>query len=429
MMHPGVQPFQYVHGTNSAVEWKNWLKTFEIFMKACNNEKEEGDRCAKLLHYAGPKVQQVYFTLKDPVHDENTHANQQGPWSIDYVQSKTEYDRMVEKLNGFFAPKRNATYERHLFRKMKQSKGEKIDTFVMRLRQQAELCEYADRIEEFIKDQLTEGCTSGELRKKILKRSHDSLDEILKNARIDEIVTEEHEAFKNSQGSNATPVTEEVHKIESNTRFQRKQWQGNSSKLSKFGNPLKFQDTICNRCGFKGHIASDVGCPAKGKQCHKCGGRDHFQRKCLSKKRRIPKEEISRSEKKPKIEEEKVQLISNYDKGYDDDKINIDKDGYEEDCMCITTGMDNTVKCKIGGIEATAIIDSGCLCDLVDEKTWLALISANVVVHEKKKDSDRNFKTYGGHSLTVLGTFLAVLETYTKKIQAKFTSSKARENF
>lgn len=48
----GPQPFNYeIHGNNSALEWKNWLRSFELYIKVirCDNDT---DKCSMLLHYA-----------------------------------------------------------------------------------------------------------------------------------------------------------------------------------------------------------------------------------------------------------------------------------------------------------------------------------------------------------------------------------------
>lgn len=135
-----------MHGNNSAIEWKNWLRTFEVFIKACHHDPDrEIDMCSKLLHHAGPKVQQVYAALQEESTPKEVRS---GPLADGYVVEQSDYVRMVDKLNNFFAPKRNPTYERHVFRKMKHAKDEKVDLFVMKLRQQAELCELGDRLEE-----------------------------------------------------------------------------------------------------------------------------------------------------------------------------------------------------------------------------------------------------------------------------------------
>ena len=55
-------------------------------------------------------------------------------------------------------------------------------------------------------------------------------------------------------------------------------------------NPLtstqgRFQgrDKICYRCGLMGHFGRDPQCPARGKTCRKCRGKDHFEKVCKTK--------------------------------------------------------------------------------------------------------------------------------------------------
>ena len=40
---------------------------------------------------------------------------------------------------------------------------------------------------------------------------------------------------------------------------------------------------MCYRCGLSGHFGRDPQCPAKGKTCRKCQGRDHFEKVCKTK--------------------------------------------------------------------------------------------------------------------------------------------------
>lgn len=410
-----IQPFQYVHGNNSAVEWKNWLRTFEIFMLASRTkEMTDTDLCAKLLHYAGPKVQQVYASLKE-------EPQSFGPLAAGYVTAKAEYDRMIDKLNGFFAPKRNATYERHIFRRMKQAKGEKIDIFLMKLREQAELCEFGERSEEFLKDQLTEGCASTELRKKILKRSHHSLDEIIKDARIDEAVMEEQEVFKEAQAGASKLAEESVQKID----IKRPSDRSNTNARYEPNRFAKNADNTCHRCGFSGHHAADPKCPARGKECHKCGGRDHFARKCKSKPRYTangtkPKPySYGPPAKQQKVKDENVpvenvQLVCAQRQPCDDD------DDSDDVFMVTTNDSEKGVRCQIGGIPTKAIIDSGSKCNLIAEETWTWMKTAGIVVENKTKRSDRSFSAYGGYKLEVLGMFDATLNMVNKYTTAKF---------
>lgn len=113
--------------------------------------------------------------------------------------AKTQYRKIVEALTEYFAPKQNTSYERHVFRGMSQHKDERIDAFVMRLRTQADWCEFGRRVEENIKDQvnwlLVNWCWSGSLRRKILEQNHESLESVMKLCRIFESVANQEKIF------------------------------------------------------------------------------------------------------------------------------------------------------------------------------------------------------------------------------------------
>lgn len=82
-----------------------------------------------LVHFVGPSVQQLLQTLPDipGPRKRGTLVN------VDqYTPNMTSFGETVAKLNAFFLPKANATYERHVLRQMKQSTGEAMDAFTVR---------------------------------------------------------------------------------------------------------------------------------------------------------------------------------------------------------------------------------------------------------------------------------------------------------
>lgn len=290
----GVPPFNYTSGGNCATEWKVWLQQFEFFVKALPDTGAEIDWCALLLHYAGPKVQQVHLSLES---EAPTEEIRRGPLASGYV---TRYSALTKNLTDFFAPKRNPTYERCVFRKMKQLTNETIDVYAMRLREQAERCEFGDRLDEAMKDQITSCCSSKELRKKILCRRECMLDEIMTFGRIIETVEEEGKIFNEERNSAPSVPANDVNKIQHRRKFNGR-WQQNRK-----------QDEIsCGRCGRTGHSTKDEKCPAKDKKCRKCGMIGHFARKCFTKKRSAENDaEITPKLKQTKTEEN-VQWIDN----------------------------------------------------------------------------------------------------------------------
>lgn len=111
------------------------------------------------MYLAGQKVQELYATLPVPEHVNNAPH---GPLINGFVPHSMKYEMAVAKLNDHFQPKKNTIYERYELRQskaIKQEDEEKIAVFAMRLRKQAERCDFGDRFEEHIKDQLIEKCS------------------------------------------------------------------------------------------------------------------------------------------------------------------------------------------------------------------------------------------------------------------------------
>ncbi|XP_073814237.1 uncharacterized protein [Musca autumnalis] len=385
----GLLEFQFeIDDGNCAIKWNSWLRGFELFATA-NRITDCDEKYSWLLHYAGTKVQEVFFNLP---HTED--YVKRGPLIGGFIPHLNKYDDGVMKLQNFFAPKRNATYERHIFRKMKQEPNERIELFAVRLRTQAERCNFGNQIESNIKDQITEACSSDLLRRKILERGDDSLDEILKMARIIEAVSEQQKSFRTS-----------------NQDMRKRQFRSNQNN--------RFE---CYRCGTKGHKANDNRCPAKGKECSKCGGKNHFARKCMTTniRKRKRNEHYDENDSRYKslnratgnYETKRVQMVSSMEE-YDDNA--------DDNVFCISTSdSSNEIRCQIGGVETTAIIDSGSKYNVVDRENWMDLKSKNVNVIGRQKQTDKTFTAYGGKPLKLMGLFKAMVQIDGRSTIADF---------
>lgn len=309
--------------------------------------------------------------------------------SID--EEKSVYEETVEKLNGFFLPKTNSTYERHILRQMKQKDDEKIEVFVLRLRSQAERCGFGDQLNDNIKDQIIEKCTSAALRKELLKKGDAELEEILRVAKAFEAVNEQEKMF-NADKSAST--SNEVNKVD----FEKPK-----SKIE------------CTRCGLNGHKGTDEKCPAKGKICHLCGKHDHFSRKCLTRKRKQSgdnsfgrNKDRKRFGKEDTVKQEDGRANkSNKDKIKSGDVNKIDaKTNETKYVFCIGTSQStNEMKCNIGGIDTTAIVDSGSKYNVMDEQSWNQLKAKKIIVQNQRTETNVRFKAYGDNELPVLGVF------------------------
>lgn len=407
-MTMGPKPFEFkIDDGNCAIDWQNWLRSFEIFARA-NQIEAAILKKDWLLHFAGPKVQSIYFNLTSEIKEEEEEAERCGPLITGFVPFQRDpYTEMVATLQKFFAPKRNLSYERHVFRKMKQEKSERIDSFVMRLRTQAERCEFDTSQDENIKDQITCGCYSDSLRRKILERGDINLDAIMKIARIAEAVVEQQKEFSNGSKNDNKENSEmtEVCKIGNRPIV------GNRNNFNKAHGSME-----CARCGWKGHRANDEKCPAKGKSCTKCGKSNHFARKCRTRNaqdqdsKEVGQKNTSEPPAKMKRESQPVQAIGQTSQ-YDD----------YEDIFCDSTPTDaNKIWCHVGGIEVKVVVDSGSKYNIVDRDTWAELKAKNVQTSVRQKDVDIGFIAYSGHPLKFLGMFEANIQIGNKQMHAKF---------
>lgn len=218
-MMDGPSPFETDGSCGN--DWKIWLRGFEIYARA-NKVVDPDEKLNWMLHYAGAKVQTIFYSLPDKI--ENEESVSKGPLATGYVKcDMSGYEEAVTKLCQFFEPKQNTSYERHVFRQLKQKENERFDMFLIRLRDQAERCEFGDQLDGNIRDQITSGCSSDVLRRKILERGDSKLDNIIKLARIMEVVSKQQKSFKmvNTKGSDIDehPKVSDVCKIDVKNRF------------------------------------------------------------------------------------------------------------------------------------------------------------------------------------------------------------------
>jgi len=212
------------------------------------------------MHFAGREIQELYETLPTPGDVKDLGR---GPYAENFGVELSAYEVAVKTLNSYFLPKVNLTFERHELRKIKQAIGENISMFVLRLRKQAERCGLGQFKEEHIKDVLIENCLSPTLRRKLLFLGDAPLEKVLQEASIFESVQEQTRCI------------------------EQKLPKDNVSEVNEVKHIRKWKQE-CNRCGRVGHYSYDKNCPAEGKKCRKCGGKNHFAQKCRSSTRFQP---------------------------------------------------------------------------------------------------------------------------------------------
>lgn len=224
---------------NLSVNWKKFERVWENYEVATGLQSKPKElRTATLLTCIGSEALEIYDGL-----------------TFDTDVDKKDIDKVLEKFKVFCIGQTNEIYERFMFNKRDQAKGETIDEYVAALRSLAKTCKYGALENELIRDRIVMGLVDNNTRKKLLQERKLDLKKCIDICRTYEKTTVQ---MKEIQG------TEEVH-------FVKKKFKPSDRKTD--------HEIDCNFCGLR-HERNKQVCPAVGKRCHKCGKTGHFEKKC-----------------------------------------------------------------------------------------------------------------------------------------------------
>lgn len=151
------------------------MKRFENFIVACGIT-DDARKTALLLHYVGEDVYDTYSVLPDLPAPEAASA-------VSSTDDATPiYTAVRRKLDEYFEPRVNTTFEVYHFHQAEQLENESLDAFYARLRQLVKHCAFANADTE-IKNQILLSTTSTRLRRYAMQ--HDlNFQGIFKQARL-----------------------------------------------------------------------------------------------------------------------------------------------------------------------------------------------------------------------------------------------------
>ena len=235
-------------------------------MRINNAERKK----AILLHFAGPEVHDIFDTIITPAPAEGE-------------DTPNVYQVCINALNDYFIPQANVTFNTYKFRQMKQEQGESLDEFYARLKHQATLCAFDDRLDTEVKGQIIMGCNNAHLRRKELENNGMELATLIAKGKAME-QTEAQAAEIEAPNSASTNAI----------RGHKDRWTGKKNKHSPPPQPPRQRPPQQQRprqqhrqqqpghqrgpnksCGLCGgsypHRNGPTSCPAHGRTCNKCG--------------------------------------------------------------------------------------------------------------------------------------------------------------
>lgn len=232
---------------NVAENWKKFIQRFSLYKVASGYDlKEDKVQVALLLHVMGEEALDIFNTFT---------------WA--QAADADTYAKVVEKFEDYFIPQKNVVLERFHFNKAAQDDGEDFDHFVTKLRNLASTCEFETLKDSLIRDKIVVGINSNETRERLLRAGGDlTLGKAISMCQTAELTKVQMQALKADQTTEIGDVRKEK---SSRVQFQQQK------------KPVRNR---CGRCGSK-HVAGQ--CPAYGKTCSRCRGRNHFAKCCKTK--------------------------------------------------------------------------------------------------------------------------------------------------
>ncbi len=392
-------PLKLAIDSQIATNWILWKQQFEIYSIASGlQQKSKIVQSNTLLHCLGQDALVIYNTL-------------------DFGDQDKEDPKIVLKLfDAYFLPKKNVTLERHIFLSRYQQPGETFDTFLTDLRSKIRSCNYADLADGILKDQIVIGITDNSVRDRLLRTSQEGEDLTLNKAidicrAAEQTVTHSGTLSGDSQRNQARNIG--VDAIRTRTRQE------------------------CSRCGT---VHAPRACPAYGKTCHKCGGQNHFQKKCRSKKpssntdtgasisgqnnsRRQGNEGATvsgRNYRRGRNRQRRRQQTVN-ELQHDDDNVDSDEDDFHVDSLKKSPHDDAWyVDIKIGSdtrmTKETFKVDTGSGCNTLQQKAYKQL-----GLRTKKLKKPRNrLVSWSGHVTKPIGKCTLLMEHKNKFFNDEF---------
>ena len=344
-------------GSSVAKRWETWLKELNMYIVASGITDKSRKR-ALLLYTVGARVREIFSNLVDTGGDD-------------------DFDTAHAKLTEYFEPQKNTRYEVYNFRKMKQDVEESLDSFYMRLRSKATNCEFADKLEEEIEQQIIIGGSSSQIRKKALRDTAYKLKDMLLDGRRKEFST-----FQSKE-------------IESTLK---------SEKLERISEGRTFPRKKCFNCG--GEYPHKKVCPAKGKRCDKCSRFNQFASCCRQRVQNVSNREgeSENTSEASVAQSATVETVSGFSLREIPSSSNSSEDEY---LFRVSNAKQPKAKIKMKGQHIKMTIDTGASINVIDEETYGKLGEVTL-----KKAVDCKAYTYNSDvPVKFRGKFKTVLES------------------
>ena len=263
----------------------NMLK--DIVEKSRYKRKRERKNDGRLVatNLAGLGIRKIVMGLVVPAPSDATHDD-----------PGDTYKALTEAVRAHFCPSRNTTSERHKFRQIKQTPDESVSTFVSRLREKVEWCDFAATdvdsvVNTQVRDQLIAGLRLQELRRELLKETKLTLADAVSKAVTLEASFSDCKLYE-SRTSPGGLETSAPRGPELAAVVLGSVSGGIGSGDRRAMGKTSTKSLGCKYCG-RVHAKGKQFCSAALVRCRDCGKVGHFAAVCLSSKAHAVQDEDS----------------------------------------------------------------------------------------------------------------------------------------
>ena len=165
-------------------------------------------------------------------------------------------ESVLYKFECYCKPKLNITYERFSFMSRKQKADENINDYIVTLRNLIKNCGYEQLTDSIIRDAIVMGIRNKRTQENLLRENDLTLEKCVNIVRAAERA-QQHFNYISEEKSSSRYEMMEVDRV------------SNEKDIRKY----------CKFCGSS-HIWGRNRCPAYGKTCSSCGGKNHFGKVC-----------------------------------------------------------------------------------------------------------------------------------------------------
>jgi hypothetical protein len=227
-------------------EWKLWKQAWDNYVIVSRLNKQDQDyQAAMFLNTIGPPGLRIYNSFELNEESRNLEA-------------------ILQKFSDYAVGEINETVERYVFNKRVQNHDENFETYLASLRVLTKTCNFEPLTDSLIRDRIIVGIQKDDSRQLLLRESKLTLAKAITICKGNEAAENQAKAFKESVPTAVNKIT-------------RKPQGAKPKKTRKSDNAKPERD--CWYCGYK-HIKDKNACPALGKKCNTCGGKDHFAKMC-----------------------------------------------------------------------------------------------------------------------------------------------------